>query len=336
MPSINLGDIITTTLRSRTGRLADNVTNNNALLTRLNTKGRIKPVTGGSQILQELAYANNGTAMYYSGYETIDITPQKVIDAATFDFKQAAVGVSISGLEMFQNHGKERVLDLLESRIEVAEETMKNLISTGIYSNGTAYSGKQIGGLQFLVSTTPTTGTVGGFDRSLATNAFWRNQLTSFATMGLTPGSDTVQAAMNNLYFKTVRGTDQVDLIVADNVYFRYFMESLQAIQRITDNNSDIGKLGFQSLKYMNADVVLDGGLYAGTDNASNSYAGVPASQMYFLNTKYIHYRPHVERNMIVSEHPRYSVNQDAEVRLILFAGNMTLSNGSLQGVLTA
>lgn len=336
MPSINVGDIITTTLRSRTGKLADNVTNNNALLTRLNTKGRIKPITGGSQILQELAYANNGTAMFYSGYEPIDITPQKVIDSATFDIKQAAVGVSISGLEMLKNSGKEQIIDLLEARIEVAEETMKNLISTGIYSDGTGFGGKQIGGLQLLVSTTPNTGTVGGFDRSLATNAFWRNQLTSFATMGLTPGADTIQAAMNNLYFKTVRGTDQVDLIVADNVYFRYYMESLQAIQRISDSNLDIGKLGFQSLKYMNADVVLDGGIYNGTASNGSSYTGVPTSQMYFLNTKYIHYRPHVDRNMVVDERTRVSVNQDAEVRLILFAGNMTLSNASLQGVLTA
>lgn len=330
MPSVNLGDIITTTLRSRTGKLADNVTSNNALLTRLNTKGRIKPITGGSQILQELAYANNGTAMYYSGYQPIDITPQKVIDSATFDIKQAAVGVSISGLEMLKNSGKEQIIDLLEARIEVAEDTMKNLISTGIYSDGTGFGGTQIGGLQLLVSTTPTTGTVGGFDRSSSSNIFWRNQSTTFSALSLTAGSDTIQTAMNSLYLKCVRGSDAVDLIVADNTYFKYYLESLQAITRIMDSNSDIGKLGFQSLKYMNADVVLDGGLYTG------SYTGVPASQMYFLNTKYIHYRPHADRNMVVDERPRVSVNQDAEARLILFAGNMTLSNAALQGVLSA
>lgn len=330
MPIINVGDIITTTLRSRTGQLADNVTSNNALLTRLNTKGRIKPVSGGSQILQELAYANNATAMFYSGYQPLDLTPQKVIDAATFDFKQAAVGVSISGLEMLKNSGKEQVIDLLESRIEVAEETMQNLISTGIYSDGTGFGGTQIGGLQLLVSATPTTGVVGGFDRSNSSNAFWRNQLTSFATLGLTAGADTIQAAMNNLYLKQVRGSDQVDIILADNTYFRYYLESLQSITRIMDNNNDVGKLGFTNLKYMNADVVLDGGVYTGT------YTGVPSSQMYFLNTKYIHYRPHTDRNMVVDERPRISVNQDAEARLVLWAGNMTLSNGMLQGVLTA
>lgn len=330
MPTINVGDIITTSLRSRTGKLADNVTSNNALLTRLNTKGRIKPVTGGSQILQELAYANNGTAMFYSGYQPIDITPQKVIDSATFDIKQAAVGVSISGLEMLKNSGKEQIIDLLEARIEVAEDTMKNLISTGIYSDGTGFGGTQIGGLQLLVSTTPTSGVVGGFDRSSSTNAFWRNQTTTFSSLSLTAGSDTIQTAMNSLYLKCVRGSDAVDLIVADNTYFKYYLESLQALVRIDNSNTDVGKLGFQSLKYMNADVVLDGGVYTG------SYTGVPSAQMYFLNTKYIHYRPHADRNMVVDERPRVSVNQDAEARLILFAGNMTLSNGMLQGVLSA
>lgn len=57
----NLSEIVTTTLRNRTGELADNVTRNNALLTRLNRRGRIKTFSGGRTIVQELAYANNQT-----------------------------------------------------------------------------------------------------------------------------------------------------------------------------------------------------------------------------------------------------------------------------------
>lgn len=322
----NLAEIVVTTLRNRSRQLADNVTKNNALLTRLNTRGKIKTVSGGSQILQELSYAENGTAMYYSGYETLDLTPQRVLDASTWDFKQAAVAVSISGLEELQNDGKERVLDLLESRVDVAEKTMRNLISAGIYSDGTGSSGKQIGGLQLLVSSTPTSGTVGGFDRSSSSNSWWRNQTTTFSALSLTAGSDTIQQAMNNLYMKTFRGSDTVDLIVADNIYFTYFLESLQAIQRIQDNNSDVGKLGFRTLKYMNSDVVLDGGIGG----------NVPASTMYFLNTDYIHYRPHARRNFVVDEQDRVPVNQDAMAKIMLWAGNMTMSNAQLQGVLTA
>ncbi len=73
MASPNLSEIVTTTLRSRTGKLADNVTKNNALLNRLKRKGNIKPVSGGRTIVQELEYAENSTYIRYSGYQTLGI-----------------------------------------------------------------------------------------------------------------------------------------------------------------------------------------------------------------------------------------------------------------------
>jgi hypothetical protein len=129
---------------------------------------------------------------------------------------------------------------------------------------------------------------------------------------------------MNRLWVQLVRGTDRPDLIVADNTYYRLYLDSLQAIQRITSD--EMAQAGFTSLKYMNSDVVLDGG-YGG---------GAPASHMYFLNTDYIFYRPHKDRNMVPIGGDRVSVNQDAVVKLIAWAGNMTLSNSRLQGVLIA
>ena len=56
-----LSEIVTTTLRNRTGELADNFTRNNALIARLKTRNRIKTFSGGRTIVQELAYANNST-----------------------------------------------------------------------------------------------------------------------------------------------------------------------------------------------------------------------------------------------------------------------------------
>lgn len=60
----------------------------------------------------------------------------------------------MSGLEQLQNTGKHAVLDLLESRIENAEGTMMNNLSSDMYSDGTASGGKQMGGLQLLVADT--------------------------------------------------------------------------------------------------------------------------------------------------------------------------------------
>jgi len=57
----NLSEIVTTTLRNRSGELADNYTRNNALIRRLSTRGRIKTWTGGRTIVEELAYADNST-----------------------------------------------------------------------------------------------------------------------------------------------------------------------------------------------------------------------------------------------------------------------------------
>ena len=64
----NLSEIVTTTLRNRTGELADNFTRNNAVIRRLKTRGRIKTFSGGRAIVQELAYANNQTFQWYSGF----------------------------------------------------------------------------------------------------------------------------------------------------------------------------------------------------------------------------------------------------------------------------
>ncbi len=321
MASPGLDEIVTTTLRNRTGKLADNVTKNNALLSRLRMRGNVKPVTGGRTIVQELEYAENGTFKRYSGYETLNISPSDVFTAAEYNYAQAAVAVSISGLEQLQNSGKEAVIDLLGSRIKNAEKTMMNNIASDCYSDGTADGGKQIGGLALLIDSTPATGTVGGINA--ATWSFWQN----IASTGTAATAANIQTLMNGTALQLVRGTDFADLIIAGTNKYKFYLDSLQAIQRITSVES--AGSGFTSLKYYgagnSADVVLDGG-----------FGGAcPTDSMYFINTNYLFFRPHVDRNFTPIGSDRYATNQDAMVKIIGFAGNMTTSNRRLQGVLT-
>lgn len=334
MASPNISEILTTTLANRTKKLADNVTKNTALLYKLEQKGTIKTVPGGASIRQELEYAENATFMYYSGYQVLNISPSDTFTSADFDWKQAAVAVTISGLEgSVQNTGPDAIIPLLASRIKNAEKTMRNNLWTGMYSDGTGSGGKQIGGLQLLVADDPTTGTVGGINR--ATWTFWRNQVFDCSSDGgSTMSSANCQRYMNSLYSKTVRQTDKVDLILGDEIYYNNYLNSLQLIQRISDTK--MGEAGFVNVMYMGAPVVLDG--FAAGDAggaAASSAQGCPASHFYFLNTDYVHWRPHVDRNMVPLETVQ-SINQDATVKLIVFAGNMTLSNAFLQGVMKA
>lgn len=342
MASPNLSEIVTTTLRNRSGMLADNISRNNALLARLKEKGRTRPFSGGRTIVEEIQYANNGTYKRYSGYEALNVTPSDVFTAAEFAIRQSAVAISISGLEMLQNRGKEQVIDLLRSRIENAEITITNGLSYDVYSDGTQ-SG-QMGGLQMLVSSSPGSGVVGGIDRN--TWQFWRNiKFGAVADGGAAATSSNIQSYMNRLVVQLVRGADGPDLIVADNTFYRMYLESLQSIQRIT--STDKAGAGFSSLAYYGSgrevQVVLDGG-FQGQAGDGNTFGaggvgavgGAPANTLYVLNTKYLSYRPHKDRNCVPLDPDRFSVNQDALVKLVGWAGNLTLSNASLQGVLVA
>jgi hypothetical protein len=192
-----------------------------------------------------------------------------------------------------------------------------------------------------LVSTTNNSGVIGGIDSSIW--GFWQNNFFSFAAQGLTPGSATMQTMMNRMWLNQARQADRPDLIIADNTYFRFYWESLQAIQRIQDERSAMA--GFMALKFMDADVVYDGGFQGttagnvsvlGTGGSWLSGSGAPTNSMFMLNTDYIYYRPHKDRDMVPLDPDRFSVNQDAMVKLIAFAGNIAMANRFLQGVMGA
>jgi len=327
----SISDIIATNIQSRTGELADNVTNNNALLRRLKTRGNIKTFSGGNVILQEIMYNDTTTnnTNSYSGYEVLNVSQNSPISAAQFSITQYAAAISISGLEMIQNSGKEAIIDLLDGRMEVAEAQLANRIGGDIYLDGTGNSGKNITGLGAAVPDSSATGTYGGIDRGTWT--FWR----SVNYSGLTNGGSAVSAAniqkyMDNVAVQLIRGTDKPDLIVTDNNYYSLYLQSLQSIQRVTSEGDSMSGAGFASLKYFGAgmasDVVLDGGI--GNDATAN--------HMWFLNTKYIMFRPHADRNFVPIGGERQAVNQDAIVKLIGWAGNLTSSGPQFCGVLIA
>lgn len=318
----DISDILATTIESRTGVVQDNVTDNNALLFKVKQRGRVKPWRGGYTIRQELSFQDNATARYYSGGEVLDISPADVISAAQYDPKQAVVAVTMTGLEMLQNTGEEQIIDLMDARIEVAENSLQNLIALGIYSDGTGTNGKQITGLQAQVVTAPATGTVGGINR--ATWSFWRNQVYDFSSqISASASASNIQAGFNTLWARCSRGTDHPELIILDNVFWGFYMASLQNIQRFT-GDSDMAKLGYTTIKFMSADVVLDGGIGG----------NCPANTGYFLNTNFLHWRPHSDRNFTRIGGQRESTNQDAVVQLIGFAGNLTASGLQFQGII--
>lgn len=316
MANPNVSDIIATTIQSRTRRIADNVTRNNAALAYMNRRGNVKPFSGGNVIYQELSYAQNANGGWYSGYDLLPVNAQQAISAAEFPIRQLAVPVVMSGLEGLQNAGREQMIDLMEGRLAVAEATMANLLAAGVYADGTGSGGRELIGLNAAVAITPTTGTYGGIDR--ATWSFWRNQS---VTAGTALTAATVQPAMNSMYANLVRGQDKPDLLIMDTAFWSLYMSSLQPLQRF--NEPGTADLGFPTVKFMGSDVVLDGGI--------GGFA--PVRTCFFLNTKFLFMRPHSARNMVpLAPNKRYAINQDAEVQILAWAGNMTCAGAQFQG----
>ncbi|HCX87532.1 MAG TPA: phage major capsid protein [Gammaproteobacteria bacterium] len=314
-PNSTYTEIVTTTLAGYSKTMADNVTNNNALLRHIDQNGNKSPATGRT-IVQELEYAVNSTTKWYSGYEVLDTSTSNVFTAAEFNYKQLAGNVVISGLEQVENSGPEQIFNLLKSRIRNLEKSLKNDMATALYADGTGTDSKELGGLQLLVPGT-VGNTVGGINSG--TYTFWANQVYDFSTETVTPSATTIQTAMNTLWLACIRGADRPNVIVADSVYFGYYWASLQTNQRFTSDES--ASAGFMNLMFMDAPVYYD-------DQC-------PASKMYFLNTDYLFLR-YAEGREFVPLGEKASVNQDALVMPVAWAGNMTVSNRARQGVIQA
>ena len=317
-PNTVFTELVSTTFRKHAKEIKDNVSKNNALLRRIYDKGNVRREDGGLTIVAPLDYAENNTYQRYSGYDVLNVGASDVISAAEYQWRQIAINVVASGLELRTNSGDTRIINLVKARLKNAIRTFKNNFSADIYSDGTLAN--QINGLQALVADAGT-GTVGGIDSSTWT--FWKNKVQSAAAPiqgagAITPGPTTMESLMLPLWLALTRGDDQPDLIVMDNDYFTFFEQSQTSIKRYTDSTK--ADAGFVALKYKGADVIFDGG------------SGIPTNHAYFLNTDYLELVVHKDADMTVMDEMK-PYNQDAAVVPVLWMGNLVCSNRSLQGV---
>lgn len=314
-------EAVTTAYRNHKSEITDNTTKHNALFRRLYSKGRKRIEDGGLSIVTPLDYQANNTVQRYSGYDTLNIGAVDVLTAAEYAWKQMAVHVAASGLELRQNSGSNRIINLIKAKLKNAQNSMANTLAVDLYSDGTLTN--QIGGLQALIADAGT-GTVGGINSS--TYAFWQNVVQSAAAPlqgggAITPSATTIESLMLPLYLRTTRNADMVDLIVFSEDYYTFFEQSQTSLKRYTNETS--ADAGLISLKYKTADVFFD------------TTGIIPAAHGYFVNTDYLEFVVHEDADMeMMDEKP--SVNQDAVVHPIIWMGNLVASARFLHGVLKA
>ena len=317
-PNSTFTELVSTTFRNHKKEITDNLSNRNALLKYMKRRGNTRREDGGLTIATPLDYQANGTYQRYSDWDTLNISQSDVISSAEYQWRQIAINVVASGRDIRINTGSNRIINLVSARMKNAITTFSNNFSSDLYSSGSLSN--QINGLQAIVADTPTN-TVGGIDAG--TWAFWKNSVTDASDLSVTPSATTIESSlMLPTWLATDRGpSDQVDLIVADNVYYQYFETSQVSLKRY--NDASMGDAGFTSLKYKNADVIYDGN------------SGIPAEHMYFLNTNYLYLVTHQDADMTELDGVR-PVNQDGSVNTILWMGNLVCTNRKQQAVIHA
>jgi len=250
MADPNLGQLAATTLRSRSSDVADDVTNNNALLAYLKKEGKIETRTGGRTYVEPTIFDENDTAKFYDGgMESFVIPVSNQVDASEWSRAFQAGFIYFTESEKQANRGKAQAVNLVNQKIRALKATLANDFSTSLYADGTGAN--EIVGLQAIVADDPTTGTVGGIDAS--TYAFWRNLYNTSTTAS----SSNIVSTMTGIWLDTIRGADKPNLIVAGNNMFTYYNDSLQADQRYTTwDKADV--LNFEGLRFQSAMVLFD------------------------------------------------------------------------------
>jgi len=344
------GALLTTTLRNMQPRLHDNITRSNKLVAWLVDHGKVQREDGGERVKVALMHAHNTTADIYSGYGTLDTTPQDGITAAFFTWAQLAVSISISRLEERQNSGQSKLLGLLQSKTMQAEVSIKQLLNNcivgGRITSGassaqgqfSARAGRLDSGalgplplaalIDVTVGRSVSIGNINGSDFS-----FWRNQ--ALASTATTFAGNKQE--MNQLYDDCMRGTGgAIDLILADQRAWEQYWNGLQNQERyIVDNPRILNVLGgSEGLKFRAATYIWDE-VVPDPDTNSDVIDGIGTlsnSTEYFLNTETWRYIVDQATDFITSPFVRPE-NQDARVAQILWMGAIGINNRRKNGV---
>jgi len=316
--AVDYNALFSTTLQNYQPTLVDNIFKDLVLLNHLNSGGRVVMEEGGTQIVEPVLYEENTTAASYADYDNILLTPQDGITAAIYNWKQIAASIAISGIEEAKNRGTEAIIKLLNAKIMQAEMSIKKLVNDQLLSSNDGVTNplefNGIGGFAGSLNTE-----IGGIDA--ATNTWWNPTIPAGiqnATLSL--------VNMANVYNNASKGNDTPDLIITTEPLFSKYESLLTPNVRYQDVAK--ANAGFQNLMFKQTPLVYD--LAMPGNQSSNA-------SMYFLNTKYIKLTGMNGHWFTSTPFQQGTVAQkDARYAIVLAYGQLTCSNRSRQGYLSA
>lgn len=270
-------NIFVTTWQTTKNQIVDNAFPVRPFLNRMVENGKIvQRENGGRTVNVPVEYAQQrSNVKWLARGEELGEAEDEFLTDLEYDWRYFGTGVSRFWQDDHQNRGKAKMHDYVQARLGNMRATLLTALEEAIF----AADGSGIGiySLGELVSSTPTTGTIAGIDRSTATGSWMANQALDFNGGGFTLATDMI-SRMTNMFNNCSNFSGGMrptpDIIITTQTLHEEFEAAARAQHMIVANNSPRAHLGFGGLSFKNVELY-----YA---------PQCPANTMYFLNTEHL------------------------------------------------
>lgn len=305
-----------------------------------------KSYPGGKQFITEnLRYRYQNNFQFYNGRTQVTYNIRDTIEQSFFEYRGAHDGFSLDEDRMVQNgitmtddrtsvnSRAERVqlVNLMDEsttvlRLGFDEEMEKALLRDG------AASTDDIGGLDHLVPVDPTTGTVGGIDRSVALNVWWQSNVALDATTG---AAGTILDVMETQWRNCTRNGGMPNFIMVGTTFLDSYRTTMYdkfqqvhttAGQRI-DVEGGAGEITFKGIP------MIWNPMFSVLDT-EDSPVQQWESRCYFINTNFLRLRP-IEGHDMISRRPPRPYDRYEHYFGMTWKGQLTLSRGNAHALIT-
>lgn len=304
-----------------------------------------KSFPGAKQyIVEKLRIANDSNFQWFAPDGQVSYNRKRTLEDANFGWGSAHDGFALTEEELLANfitvtddRDSAPTTDEFEQFVNLIDENTETLMlgfdekfDLELHRDGTQ-DVEGIIGLDAVVAIDPTAGVLGGIDRSVAANAYWRNQVSLDVTE-----ANLVQE-LETMWRQCMRvGGFQPNFILAGST----FIDSYKVVADTTINRQIVvtGKGGtdmdiaINAINYKGVPIIWDPVFY--DLDVADSPAQQWESRCYFLNTRFLTLRPAEGQDMIVRRPPR-AYDRYTHYWGLTWRGGLTTKRPAAMGVLT-
>lgn len=322
----------------------DQIATERPLIKALRAKQRTFP--GAKEYVTErVRKSYDSNFQWFRGDAAVSYNRKDTLAEVKFPWGSAHDGFTMSEDELTQNGivltddrsavptdaEKMQLVNIMQERSEALKIGFEEQFDFELHRDGTQ-DGDSVAGLEHLISLTPTTGIVGGIDRSVAANSWWRNYAQNNIN---TSSAGAVIEAMDKAWRACIRNGGRPDLILVGADFFDALRKDTKGeINRqmtVTSSGTPRMDAGVTELAFNQVPIIWDP-VFDDLDtklSPSNTWA----KRCYFINTKFLRLRPAEGHDMVVRKPPRV-YNRYAHYWGLTWKGSLTLSRANAHAVL--